>query len=411
MVQASAGGPGRWWSRIVRRLRPPSADEGAPAETGPISVTTLPSQAARLERWRALPQPLRSALDPRPSERATREPADDDPLEGALRAHLEGEPVAVALVGPAGCGRSTRLHGSARRLERDRRVVRIDADRRLRTDRDVAALLAQCAGADAAGFSPEAARNWIERGGSTAVFIDDAERLFPRAVGADAPARQFLATLLEARERHLFVLGFRDWAWRRLDYRLAASNCFTHVVEQGYPDQASFVATFAARMEIAGPALVWADDAAAPTSGPDGPSDEARASAADRFLGRLHDRSRGNYRLALLQWLVAARPADDSDTHWVLDDPRTVDVRVLKDLDELGRFTLVELIVHGGLTAAEHAELFLVADADSRLVLERLRSDRLVLRVAGRAGADRYDVDPALYVPVASALDAVHLLY
>lgn len=364
-----------------------------------------------MEHWKSLPEPLRTALDPRPWEppaHPLRESlSEDDPLSAVVRAHLEGGPVAAALVGPAGSGRSSRLGVLARHLGGVRRVTRITAERRLRSDADVAALLARFAGSEPAGLASDTTRRWLEEGPPSAVLVDDADRLFPRAVGADGPARMLLAALLQARERHLFVFVFRDWSWRRLDYRVGASDCFNHVVEVGYPGDETFEAILGARMEIAGPVVSWPEEVA---SNPAAVPSEEAPTQAERFIERLRERSRGNLRLALLLWLVAVR-ADEGSDLWVFDAPRAVDLDVLKRLDESRRFSLVELIAHGGLTVAEHSELFQTSAADSLLILEGLGSQRLVLREFGRVGPERYDVDPAFYGPVCGALEAMHLLY
>ena len=90
-----------------------------------------------------------------------------------------------------------------------------------------------------------------------------------------------------------------------------------------------------------------------------------------------------------------------------------VDHSFLREMRDIDRFTLAELLVHGGLTPEEHGEIFQRDPLESRLLLDHLIQQRLVFKSSPTEPNIRaiYRVDPTLYIPVSSTLESAHILY
>jgi hypothetical protein len=90
-----------------------------------------------------------------------------------------------------------------------------------------------------------------------------------------------------------------------------------------------------------------------------------------------------------------------------------LDTDFIKKLDSIYLFSLAEILCHGGLTPAEHSELFNVDTLRGRIVLEYLRQIRLL----HGHGEDRHDqpvsytINPLFYQPISTVLVAMHILY
>ena len=76
-------------------------------------------------------------------------------------------------------------------------------------------------------------------------------------------------------------------------------------------------------------------------------------------------------------------------------------------------FSLAEVLAHGGLTPAEHSEIFRLDQQHSQTVLEYL----VQIRLLQGEGEDRYGrpriytVNPLFYRPLTNVLNSMHILY
>lgn len=210
------------------------------------------------------------------------------------------------------------------------------------------------------------------------VVLDGGHFLASRIMGSVQAIRGLGALMVATLDRHLWVLGCHEQAWRRLIHLHQADRYFSHHIALGYLDASALEATVTARLELAGYRLAK-DDAAPP---------EANDTPWQRSLAELQRLSQGKPDLAFFHLLRAAEFRPD-EREFSLGAWNKLDYTPLRQLERDDLFTLAEIAAHGGLTPTEHQSIFRTQPEDTRLRLAHLSRLGLVVRAPGGAGAYR----------------------
>lgn len=135
----------------------------------------------------------------------------------------------------------------------------------------------------------------------------------------------------------------------------------------------------------------------------------AQAELSQRCFQSLHEATGGSPLGAWAHWLCRLEGDGDAGR---LDAPpiEVPELDFVRDLDHAGLLTLASLLQHGGLTASEHAELFLSPVAASARLLDRLAATGLIDREGGHGPEERYDANPVVAWRLAEILRAVNVL-
>ncbi len=419
----SLAGSRAWWRELRDRFRPSPESRPGRGDFTKAAVAArpcLPDCQGAYARLKGLPDAFRELFENRPLEGesplfAGRDNALAD-LRDAVSAWEASPSGAIALVGPDGAGRTTLLNRLVSGFTGRDRVTRVTLAHRVRTETDlIQTLLLSLDMAETVSTVEEMAP-LFRRGERRIILVDNAQRLLLRTPDALPTSEAFVSLVAATQADCLWVVSFKEGAWRRLDYILGARAHFSTVLELPYFNREEFSAVMEKRLAAAAVPMVFHaprrhEKKEALSHGTD-KTDRHPAPDATSFVEHLFTLSGGNMPAALYYWHAFSVP-DPSLKEVVLHAGEGIDFSLLKELDSPSRFALAELMAHGCLTAGEHSEIFQQDERMSRLQLDALHRLRLLNKSAPKAD-DReaiYRIEPIFCAPVSAFLEAAHLMY
>ncbi len=380
----------------------------------------LPDCAGAYARTSALAPEYRELFDDRPLSGGSPLFAGRDSamtgLREAMTAWGASRTGTVALVGPDGAGRTTLLNQMTAELTAGETVTTVRLEQRVRTETDLIQTLLVALDMAETALSVEEMALLLRRAAPRIIVVDDAQRLMLRAPDAISTFEAFLSLVAATQEDCLWIVSFKEQAWRRLDYILGVRLCFGTVIELPYFTREEFMMVMAHRLAAAPvPFLFRPTGRSGPSEETSRDSDATDAEASSKpepFLEHLFALSKGNMAGALFYWNAFSTP-DASLKEVVLQAGQGIDFSLLKELDTASLFTLAELLGHGCLTAREHSEIFQQDERTSRLQLDALYRQRLLNRSALREGSleSMYRIERIFCAAVSTFLEAAHIIY
>jgi hypothetical protein len=361
--------PAAAFSRLYRgvsRLLGRQADEQA--EPVKARVDLCVSRAARRERHYAemgLPETLLQAFSVEPlvagDARFIGREQQMNRLWAAIESWRAGRSTMIAVTGPQGCGTTSFLQQLASLVGGDETFCYGQLTRRPYDIDDTLALLGTITGCERPVGSVDDLLEYLNSLPPKVFAIDNGHFLACRIMGATEAIRTFGAVMVATQQRHLWVLGCEDYAWRRLVYVYQADRYFTERVELPLFSEAGLGQCLAIRLQLSG---------ITPDAGILEDNEQIPAVLAHQ-LSTLCKLSNGKPDLAFF-YLLGALPAYDENRELELQPVVPLDFSVLKQLGSEELFTLAEVAAHGRLSIDDHRSVFRSGREESWLRLERL---------------------------------------
>ena len=267
----------------------------------------------------------------------------------------------IAVTGPQGCGITSFLQQLADRVGGPETYRYGKLTRRPYDSSDTLALLSAMVGCEQPRTSVDQLVEYLN-GLTPSVFaIDNGHFLACRIMGANEAIRVFGAVMVATQQRHLWLLGCQEYAWRRLSYVYHAERYFGDHIELAFLSEAELGECLANRLQASGMEL--ATDR--------GGEQQRIPTVLARQLSIVHKLSNGKPDLACFYFLTSLRIGTGAEP-LDMQAPVALDFSALKQLLSEELFTLAEVAAHGQLTLSEHRAVFRVSEQESRLLLERL---------------------------------------
>lgn len=382
-------GPARVWVRGRIGLQPPESTERSTSldqsVLEPSLTVTLPH--AYQQVFASAPLEWDQFLVGRENELAT--------IATAYGRWKGGDASAVAVHGEQGSGKTTLLRAARRRILADSPVRSLTLRATVRSEHDLVALLAPLFDVDDTGTLSDLADRVLAQE-PTAVFLEDAHRLFLRTVGGFDVLRSFLGFLAATKGRVFWVITLDHYAWTYLLHVFGVREHFEFTIDTTTLPGEQLEAMILARHDVTGYHVRFDVDENTARSRRFRQlavkrSDQEAARAL--FFEELSKIAAGNVALGLFYWLRSIAAMDEQTL--VIQMPAVVPAALLATLPLPTFHTIAAVILHGGLTADAHAAAFQLSPEESRRALSTMVDSRLLFL----SDDGQYKANKVLYRP------------
>ncbi|MGB5178648.1 MAG: ATP-binding protein [Gammaproteobacteria bacterium] len=356
-------------TRLYRQLsRLPGRQAHEQAEPVKVHADLCLAQTARRTRHYAelaLPEALLQAFSTEPlaagDTRFVGREEQSNRLLAALEMWRAGHSSMVAVTGLQGCGISSFLQQLPTRVADSESCNYCKLTHRPYDINDTLLMLGAVVGGEPSVGSVEELVEYINGLPPSVFVIDNGHFLACRIMGANEAIRIFGAVMVATQQRHLWVLGCQEYAWRRLVYVYRADRYFADRVELPLFSELELGQCLTNRLQASGFAL---------SAGSTGESVQQPTLLA-RQSSTLYKLSNGKPDYAFFYFLGSVLVHDES-RQLELQPVVPPDFSILKQLISEELFTLAEVAAHGQLTIDDHRAVFRCSRDESWLLLERL---------------------------------------
>ena len=282
-------------------------------------------------------------------------------ISSALELWRAGHSSMIAVTGLQGCGLSSFLRQLEQSVGSNGTFRYCDLTGRPRDISDTLHMLSEFADFEQPANSVEELIEGINELPPRVFVIDNGHLLYCRTMGAYAAIRVFGAVMVATQQRHQWILGCEEYAWRRLTYIYHADRYFTDRVELGMLSMSELDECLALRQQMSGVEFSSKIDK----------SDRVLPDELESELPTLYKLSNGKPDLAFFYYLGSLQ-VNPENKQLDIKLGSALDFSVLKKLIREELFTLAEVAVHGSLTIDEHHTIFRCSREESWLLLERL---------------------------------------
>jgi hypothetical protein len=316
----------------------------------------------------------------------------------------------AAVFGEKGSGKTTLLRMARQQLFPEHRFVTALLGSTVRSRAELTHQLAAMFELDD-GDDLNSLIDAIDTGEPTVAVLEDAHHLFERAIGGFDVVFDFLELLSRTRHRVFWILTMDGYAWEYLDRVLNIGQHFAFQVNTTNLEADKLERAIMARHEVSGYALRF--------EGREEPEDmrswrpfrprrqqgrlSRREEARQAFFRELNDIAEGNIFQGMFHWLRAITSVEKYTL--VLEPPRMMDTEVLEQMPLFDLHTIAAIVLHGGLSAEQHARVFQMNPASSTLHLAALADANLLFRFD-----DEYKINKVLYRPLVRLLRRRNIL-
>jgi hypothetical protein len=317
----------------------------------------------------------------------------------------------VAIFGEKGSGKTTLVRMARQQLFPEHRFVTAPLGSTVYGSADLTRQLAalfELGAADDLQTLVEA----INGGGPVVAVLEDAHHLFERTLGGFDTVYEFLDVLSRTRQKVFWILTMDGYAWEYLDRIAGIGQHFAFRVNTTALESDKLERAIMARHEVSGYALRfeaedqreeekrrWLSFRPRRQQGQLSRREEVRQA----FFRELNDIAEGNVFQGMFYWLRAIASVEEYTL--VLRTPRVMDMEFLEQMPLFDLHTIAAVILHGGLSAEQHARVFQMNPAGSALHLGALTDTNLLFRFD-----DEYKINKVLYRPLVRLLRRRNIL-
>jgi hypothetical protein len=294
-----------------------------------------------------------------------------------------GRSASVLVVGERGSGKTSLLNCAADRVFSDVELVRGQFQERISSSMEMRRFLHSLC-----GLPDEGELSAALAGARKVIMLEELERSFLRRIDGYQGLRDLLRLIVATSHHVLWIVSINRAGFNFLNAAVSLARSFSHQINIASVAPQALENAILFRHNLSGLRLHFASP----------PEPDRRAAALRRLFGLEQDPQRrffnavseasgGVFRVAFDLWQSHIERVEDGILYLQYltppDKKAPVSGLTLEDL-----FTLLAILQHGSLTAAEHAIIFQITVADSRTRLKTL-SDREVIEPARETGGFR----------------------
>ncbi len=293
----------------------------------------------------------------------------------------KGRPASIIIVGRRGSGKTSLINCAIKRSLEGIEVIRGEIKRRVVTEQELRAVIADLAGVD----DPARLEEFLTE--KPRVFVlEELERTFLRQVGHYGAIRSLQRLIASTCSRTLWVVAVNQVAFRFMDAATGLGQSFSHRINATTVSRDNLRLAILLRHNLSGLRLGFA-----PLPATEGLIERLKLRIhSDQdpetvFFKLLTRESAGIFRSAFEMWLGQIDRAEAGTLYMkpMLDADLS---GIVADLELRDLFTLVAILQHGSLTPEEHGKVFQVSQVVSRAQIDELVAREIVEPDPGREG-------------------------
>ncbi|NNK02183.1 MAG: ATP-binding protein [Desulfatitalea sp.] len=318
----------------------------------------------------------------------------------------EGHPIAVALIGEKGSGKTSFINMLAAQSMESERIVRLELDDTIIEEGELIKMVAEA-------FACPHALKWeqltdaVEAGdGNFVCVVENIHNLFVRTLDGFSVLESFLLFASNTLHRIFWLVSCTYYDWRYLDRIVSISKYFNGIIELGALSREETTDIILTRHRLSGFTISYEKptDTRQHRKLKKLPSDADRQAFLQRqFFDQLTEHSAGNIRVAMNFWLSAI--TETAGDQLRISAAQTGISTSLHQLEPEELFALAALIQHDRINRANFARIFNLPPDDSIRMLNQMKARGILLREG-----DAYVIHHFLYRPVVRMLKAKNIL-
>ncbi len=327
-------------------------------------------------------------------------------LKKAYENWLQGHYGGTALIGEAGSGATTLIRFFLNELKSPYPVTWLGTEKQIFNTDDLFDFFSQSLDIQNINHTEDLIRSLNQSSEKRIFILEDLEHFFLRKVNGFDCIRVFIELLTRTNENIFWLITVNQFSYQYLVKTTGIDDCFSYNI-QLRPLRAEQVTSLVLkRHRVSGFSVVYRphkfDRRNAKFKKMN--QDEQQRYLQQEYVTNLNQIVGGNCSLALIYWLRSI--VEIEDDVMFIRSLKTVDTSFLQKLSEEKLFTLHAMLLHDGITLANHAEIFKQTTEKSKLTILPLYDDGLIVY-----RDERFHVNPLLFRQVANLLTDKNILH
>lgn len=327
-------------------------------------------------------------------------------FKSALNQWEKGFHHTVAIIGEQGSGRSFFMNKLSEELNNELTITRIQPQKPVTNTEELWQLLSN-------QFKTEIHQaddliSVLHANPKPCVIVDSLEKFFLRNVHGFSALEELILLINETSEHIFWVVSSARYTWNYLDKVFELHKHFSVEIEMDHLSKDQIKEILTKRHKLSGFQIRFEPDEELRKSRTykklQGNEIERQSYLENVFFETISEVAKGNIRIAMIHWLRSIHEVKELEIVLIVQSDLMIELpSVLSDSDF---FSLTAIIIHGSLTAENHAEIFNESIKASRLHLSRL----IMLNLLDKKG-DTYSINVFAFRSIVSQMKRKNILH
>ena len=331
-----------------------------------------------------------------------------DLIKNSYEQWQSGMSANVAVVGEKGSGKSTMIRFAEKEIFGDAKPHKVVFDDTITNEPELLKKLC-----DALGFKQTDNREEflekVERKKLPSILVvENLQNIFIRNIHGYEALESFWVIMSATMEKLFWVVSSSRYSWNFFEKMSSADQYFSHVVWADNLDEGEVREAVLARHRSTGYELYFEPSEAMKNSRAYkkllGDEKQSQELIRDMYFSKLAKISEGNTSIAMIFWLQSIKEFDNR--RFVFRPLEVTDVDKLEIPSKEVLFTLAALVVHDTLTKNQMAKALHEEEAQSHLMLARLKTKGIVYR-----NSSGYNLNHLVYRQVVRLLKRRNIIH
>ncbi len=312
------------------------------------------------------------------------------------------------IVGERGSGKTLALKFIGQRFFEDQKTVTVNFKSAVHKEKDLIAAICSAFGFEGVETREQLIKKIQNRRKRTILIVEDIHNIFVRNIHGFGAIESFWVLMASTRDKLFWVVTCSAFAWKFYEKMFGADQYFSHMVRTDNLDREMLEKSILSRHKATGYELTFEPGTATQKSRAFKKimSDESEKQKylREQYFNRLNQIAEGNLSIAMNFWLQSIKEFDDRSVKQLPTEVADLDKLEVPSRDVL--FTLAALVLHENLTESELSMALHQDEAESRLMLARLKSKGIV-----QSSDDGYKLNHLIYRQVVRLLKRRNIIH